>query len=478
MDPEKIKQSLPSLEKILTYKKPIGIGVGALVGVMVLSSVFSSGASDKAIAQDGLVRSAGQSVSSASKSKGTDMKLSSAQRKQMKQLTKEMNALRKGLKKSGVSSFQDPNIVAVHKQKMTEYFNALQNFPPVVDETSTDKDGLAARKAFKDLRTSLGKELQRAKKQMAKSGDPQLQLAAIEANLKNNPMPSRLYMPITKAHVEPWLVEAKAAAAAAEESVKDLNRLAKTAKLESNNPGTVQSGAPYDMNDIRRLQNHAARRAEQAREGYTLLSKNLSDAMVGLTRDVPNYRGSYATQNFEKARVTGEAAVAVEKALGRKGKTAKDFLVLVTNYHANFLANQGESLKGVKLPKAKSKDKKRIKAAKSILGKKKYGFGKHGPIILITDKIVPRERKDKEVKVDDVDVSLNGDVTMSGSETTWTYKWDEFKFVTPILDTNTDDWYLWTITAKKFSSGGRRTPIGKWVSGKANKGPQILKKNF
>ncbi|WP_427453706.1 hypothetical protein [Litorimonas sp. WD9-15] len=48
----------------------------------------------------------------------------------------------------------------------------------------------------------------------------------------------------------------------------------------------------------------------------------------------------------------------------------------------------------------------------------------------------------------------------------------------PIKEDDSDDWYMWTITAKTFSSGGERTPIGKWVSGKSYKGSQILKKNF
>jgi hypothetical protein len=123
-------------------------------------------------------------------------------------------------------------------------------------------------------------------------------------------------------------------------------------------------------------------------------------------------------------------------------------------------------------------DKARLSAAKAILDNKKYGFGDYGPIVLTTEAIVPRERKDKEIQVEDVDIRLNGDIEWSGTETVWTYRWDEFKFVVPIKDDQTGHWHMWTITAKKFSSGGERTPIGRWVSGKAYKGSRILKENF
>ena len=77
-----------------------------------------------------------------------------------------------------------------------------------------------------------------------------------------------------------------------------------------------------------------------------------------------------------------------------------------------------------------------------------------------------------------VDLSLSGKITLSGTETTWNYKWQEFKFATPLKEKDSDDWYIWWITAKKYSSGWERTPIGEWVSGATTKGDLILKENF
>jgi len=72
---------------------------------------------------------------------------------------------------------------------------------------------------------------------------------------------------------------------------------------------------------------------------------------------------------------------------------------------------------------------------------------------------------------------LSGTITLSGERETWNYKWDEFKFATPIKDEN-GDWYIWWITAMKYESGWEKTPIGYWVSGASVKGSLILPDNF
>jgi len=99
-------------------------------------------------------------------------------------------------------------------------------------------------------------------------------------------------------------------------------------------------------------------------------------------------------------------------------------------------------------------------------------------IVLATKAIVEREKQVSRAEIKEVDVSLSGDITLSETETTWAYKWQEFKFATPLKETNSDDWYICWVVAKKFSSGSEGTPIGEWVSGAATKGDRILEKNF
>jgi len=105
-------------------------------------------------------------------------------------------------------------------------------------------------------------------------------------------------------------------------------------------------------------------------------------------------------------------------------------------------------------------------------------LGEHGKVVLTTREVTERERKDSETEIDKAELTSSGDLKMSGSETTWTYKWQEFKFATPIKEPDSDTWYIWWFTAKNFSSGGPRTPLNQWISGEVVKGNLILKKNI
>lgn len=92
--------------------------------------------------------------------------------------------------------------------------------------------------------------------------------------------------------------------------------------------------------------------------------------------------------------------------------------------------------------------------------------------------IVEREKEVSRTEIRNVEFSLSGDITLSGTETTWHYRWEEFNFAAPVKEADSDDWYVWWITARKHASGWERTPIGRWVSGTAVKGDLILPENF
>lgn len=306
--------------------------------------------------------------------------------------------------------------------------------------------------------------------------DIQAALKKIDGGLQKRKVPRPIYPPFEDGQIEKWLDDATKARQVAKISLDTLPKLAK-ANLGSNS-GTVSQGAPYDNNDVQRMMRFAKSQLQASNKSNATMSKAMSDGLNGYANEMQYYKGPTAKENFARLRRYGEAALTIETGLGNNGTKAADFLKDLAGYENKLAETELKALEGFKLPKPKSKDKKRLKAAKAILETKKYGFGKYGPIVLTTEKIVERERKDKEIEVEDIDISIHGEATWSGTETVWTYKWDEFKFVVPIKEDDSNDWYMWTITAKKFSSGGERTPIGKWVSGKSYKGSRILKKNF
>jgi len=123
-----------------------------------------------------------------------------------------------------------------------------------------------------------------------------------------------------------------------------------------------------------------------------------------------------------------ESSIHLEEALGRDPKAAKAIISKLNTAKSDFSKNLNIALNASKLPKPVSKDKKRIAIAGEILKNPKSEFGQYATIILITDEIIERESKYSELDIDDAEITLGGDLKMSGTETTWTYKWEEFKF--------------------------------------------------
>jgi hypothetical protein len=180
---------------------------------------------------------------------------------------------------------------------------------------------------------------------------------------------------------------------------------------------------------------------------------------------------------LKKSRAIALSSLYLQQALKQNLDATKKILTKLDQAEKDFKLKRKIALSSSQLPKAKSNDAKRLEIAKQILQIPKYEFGEFGPIVLTTEKIIQREKKTSQLKIDDAKLSLSGDVKFSGTETSWTYKWQEFKFAVPLKEDN-GTWFIWWITAKKFSSGSAKTPIGNWISGSTTKGNPIPKENF
>ena len=182
---------------------------------------------------------------------------------------------------------------------------------------------------------------------------------------------------------------------------------------------------------------------------------------------------------FERQMAIANTFVAYQKAMGNTpNKAITDRVAYIEQVRQRYSALRDKIVGERGLPPAKSTDSELIRIAKAILATPRYQFGRHGPVVITTENIVQREKELSEEEYNDIDISLAGEITLTGTKTTWHYRWDEFKFATPILDNQTGKWYLWWITAKKFHSGASTRPIGEWVSGSATKGGVILETNF
>lgn len=415
--------------------------------------------------------------------------LVSGQRVRVKKLARDIKSVSDSILTTGPSTLQDRNKISAYQKKMKQFATALGRYPQ-----RDDPDVQQARKAYLGLRKKLTDEFKRAKSQLAELGNVQQRLASLEANIRQYTVPKKLTIPFTKNQAATWVKAASSARTVAEHSLKELAKIAPIAYLP-NNPGTPQTGAPYDANDVKRLTNNAQSNLKKLTRTYQAMSDELDNRLKQTENDVlsryqenPNSdkrwiflgkgRKSEALSLFDESKKIAQSSIVLESLLGRKADHAQAILDKLIKSEQQFLNNYQIALESSRLPEAKSMNKKMLKIAQEVIEKPRYKFGKHGKIVLTTDTIVERERKDSEIKIDNAEITLGGDLKMKGTETIWNYKWQEFKFAVPLKDAESDTWHIWWITAKNFSSGGPRTPLNEWVSGKATQGNPILEKNL
>ncbi len=416
--------------------------------------------------------------------------LVSGQRVQVKKLARDMASLRAGIVTSGPSELQDPGIVAARQKSMQQFADALGRYPQL-----DDPDVQAARAEYEALREALSAEFERARDQLAQLGDVQQALATIEANQATYPVPDALNPPFSPDAATAWVDAAGKARTVAEHNLEQLAIIAPLAWLP-NNPGTPQTGAPYDANDVARLQAGAGDSLRRIGEHVEQMSGELDRQMTAAERSLdvrwqedptaPDKRYLFLADGQREEAMefyggivdTARSAISLDQALGRDNPRAEALLGRAEEASEAFLANRSLALERSRLPEPKSRDDEREDIARAILENPQYAFGEHGPIVLTTKDIVEREREDSEIEIDDAELTAGGDLKMSGTETTWTYRWKEFKFAVPLRNPDDDSWNIWWITARNYSSGGPRTPLERWVSGEATEGDLILPENF
>jgi hypothetical protein len=413
--------------------------------------------------------------------------LVSGERVRVRKLTRDMHAIHVDLNTQGPSAFQDDEVVARYRKRMQQFATALKRYPQL-----DDPDVQAARQGFMDLRTAVEAEFKRAEGQLAALGNVQQRLTQLQSNFGQYPVPAPLQIPFTGQQAKAWVDAASKARTVAEHNHTQLGQIAPLAYLP-NNPGTPQIGSPFDADDVDRMQRYAAEVLRKIQANYATMAQTLKQRMAGIEGDVltryqkdPEGDSRYqfigegareqAMELFDESMAIPKSYVALEAALGRDTGPGTQLLAALDKAREDFLQKREQALASSRLPQPESGDADRLAIATRILQDPAYAFGEHGRIVLTTPEIVSRERKDSEIDFDDAKV-YGGKVTLSGTETTWTYRWEEFKFAVPLKESESDTWHIWWITAKNYSSGGDRTPLNRWVSGAANKGNEILPEN-
>ena len=422
-------------------------------------------------------------------------RLVSGQRVQVKKLARDITNTRNDMVTSGPSPLQDPSLVEGYSKRLKIFGDGLARYSDFGHEPEVQQ----ARTAYDNLLSALAAEQERARQQVAAVGNAQEILTDLRQNLRDNPAPTLLYPPFGQEEARQWVQLAASAQQASTAAATEIQRITPLAYLPETR-GTPEQGAAYDRRDMESMFRSANDTTRKVTETLNATQSNLDqqfqhqngEHQLGYFRkldpDNPQHRAnaflSEGAQEEIYGRLDRHLALAnsvafFQLALGQQpAPNVQARITEIGELRKQYAANRLRALGDSRLPEAKANDSARLAVAKEILANPKYEFGQHGPIVLTTPKILTKEKEVSRDTIKDVDVSLSGTVTLSGTRETWQYKWEEFKFAAPLKEADSDDWYIWWITAKKFQSGWEKTPIGYWVSGGAVKGDLILEKNF
>lgn len=413
--------------------------------------------------------------------------LVSGQKVQVKKLTQDIGNVKASIVTTGPSEFQNADNIKAKQKRFQQFTEALNRYPQLDDPLVQ-----AARAEYLSLQGALKAEFQRAQQQLKELGDVQARMALLQQNFDQYPIPEPMQPPFDATAVAKWVDLASAARTVGEHNLKELNAIAPLAYLPVN-PGTPQNGSPFDADDVRRMQQNAINMQNAVQNNYQSMSSNLTNQLQQQLEQVKTRwqedpegekkwvflkadQVSQSTQLFSESKALADSSIALEKALNQGYSLATDALKTIDQAEKNYQANAKVALNTSRLPEPATDDGDMEAYAIEILERPRYAFGEYGPVILTTKDIIERESKSSEIDIDKVEV-VGTDLKMSGTETTWTYQWQEFKFATPLKDPD-GTWYIWWVTAKKYASGSSITPIGEWVAGQSTQGNPILPSHF
>ncbi len=419
--------------------------------------------------------------------KPSDKQLVSGQKVQIKKLTRDMKSVYSSIKTEGPSDLQSSSVVNKYKKAIEKYTTALNRYK----DYASDPLLLEATQTYKALRATLSSEFKRAQAQLAVLGNPAELMATVDAKLQGRKAPRSFPAPFSDEEVQSWVRQIKDIKLTSADVIAEVQRVSAATNLDltGGKYGVQRANSMLHWADKAVRDSDAALTETEAQLNHQYQFQNKHSLPYFRNLDPGNEmdRANAFLQEGAEARIyerldkqlaMAESFAAFEKATsgsisdGKKARVA-EVIALRKKYSEDRIKAVGIS----KLPTPASNDAKILAIAKQIVEKPSYKLGQHGPIVLTTKQIVTREQEVSRDTVKDVDISLSGKLTWSGTRETWQYKWQEFKFATPIKD-DSGDWYIWWITAKNYSSGASTTPLNEWVSGRTTKGSLILEENF
>lgn len=415
----------------------------------------------------------------------------SHQRVQVKKLKRDIESATDTVDKAGPKPFQDPAYVEKIETAVGRYQGSLGKF----SEFEDDPDVVAAANALEALQNMVAFGKDHAAKELVALGDVQARLKEINEYIRQLKIPPTPQQPFEKGQLVQWLKDLATTRNEAIAIFQPIPEIKQRAYLPNNVP-TVEQGAPYDLQDVDRFDRYLREVVSNIDNSVHSFTANLTHTVQFESENLAFYDNLDPTdpqQQMQHFLVAGRAdeirqeiakkhllvSEAAEYAQLLKHDNYEERVALLTRIEdvANkYENNHKRALELVRMPKAATTDSDLTDIALNTLKNPKYDYvGEIKRLVINTDK-VRRSKKTTEAEFDKIDVSLSGTVTLSGTETTYFYEWDQFQVAT--AEPVEDKFYIFYTTLKYYTSGADRTPLNQWIISGRIQGSEIPEGNI
>jgi hypothetical protein len=395
-------------------------------------------------------------------------------RVRIKKITRDIQSRTDTLDKAGIKPFQDPTYVKSVQQSAQSFKKSLAKY----DNFKQDPDVLKAAEALTKLEQMIGFGQKHAAKELKELGDIQSRLRTINQKIRQLRVPPTPQEPYQKGQLGQWLTQLATLRQNARKIHAPLPAIKQRAYLPDQRL-TVEQGGIYDLKDADRLERSLITTVNTINNQLKTFGEQLNLIVAGVKADLPHYTQYDPANRNDQANhfLSVDRADEIRARLAQhqltiseaahyaqllKDSTHQERLAILKEAQTAtgaYEANYQKARQLVRLPKAASTDPNLTAIAKKTLA----NYEDVGDIkrLVINTKKVHRSKETSETKYDDVDVSLSGTVTLSGTKTTYSYEWDQFQVATaePVSDKH----YIYYNTLKYFTSGSTTTPLNRWI---------------
>ena len=395
-------------------------------------------------------------------------------RVRIKKIARDIESTMQTLNQNGVKPFQDSNYVAKYENSINSYQESINKYA----DYAGDPDVVAAEAKLAEFKNMVAFGKNHAAKETAELGDVQAQLAAMDQQMRALRMPEAPQEPYGEGMLNQWIMELATTRQAAAKAYEPLPKIKERAYLPVGRL-TVGQGGAYDYNDVVRIENGLADLVRKIDQGLEEFTSQLDHRVGAMENDLSFYDDYDPTDRNQQANhfLSEGRADEIRAELARKLRTAMEAasfaqklshdsydqrVALVNKVQATadrYEANYQKARELVRMPKAATKDSKLTKIAKETLAQYDY-VGEIKRLVINTEK-QHRTKETSEEKYDDIDVSLSGTITLTGTKTTYFYEWDQFQVAT--AEPVGDKFYIFYNTLKYFTSGASTTPLNRWI---------------